>query len=99
LLALDDFVLLPGFEPLLALADIVKIDFRATLGDARRVVADQCKRHGAKLLAEKVETLDEMTEATGFGYTLFQGYFFSKPEILTARALPSVKTQYLRLLA
>jgi EAL and modified HD-GYP domain-containing signal transduction protein len=98
-LALDDFVLRPGFEPLLALADMVKIDFRATQGDERRIVAGRCSKYGARLIAEKVETGEEFAEAVGFGYTLFQGYFFSKPEMLSAKELPSIKLQYLRLLA
>ena len=98
-LALDDFVLHPGFEPLLTLADVVKIDFRTTLGDRRRLAVEQCGRHGARLLAEKVETAEEFAEAVRLGYTLLQGYFFSKPEMLSAKDLPSSKLHCLRLLS
>jgi EAL and modified HD-GYP domain-containing signal transduction protein len=50
------------------------------------------------MLAEKVETYADFHRARGYGYTLFQGYFFSRPEILTRHDVPAYKLNYLRVL-
>ena len=51
------------------------------------------------LLAEKVETYEELEEALDIGYSLFQGFFFCKPEVLERTQLPSCKVNYLRFLS
>lgn len=99
LLALDDFVIFPGCEPLLELADIVKVDFLASEQEARREVPTRFAREGLRFLAEKVETGAQFREALELGYDLFQGYFFRRPEILAAREVPSAESGALRLLA
>jgi c-di-GMP-related signal transduction protein len=96
-LALDDFVFDAKYEPLLELATIVKIDFRVTVGDARRQVAERLAPYGVELLAEKVETHEELRQAIDLGYRYFQGYFFCKPEMLSEREVPRFKTHYLNL--
>ena len=50
------------------------------------------------MLAEKVETQEEYAAAMQMGYSLFQGYFFCRPEMMQHRALPSFKLAYLELL-
>lgn len=98
-LALDDFVYHRSLEPLLALADIVKIDLRLTplggLLPTLRHLAD----HKLKLLAEKVETHQEFDQAQKLGFTYFQGYFFSKPENLRIHEIVSTKLNLVQLLA
>ena len=41
------------------------------------------------MLAEKIETEEQFKAAKASGYKLFQGYFFSKPEIITGIEIPS----------
>lgn len=98
-LALDDFLDHPKWEPLLALARFLKVDFRASDQDARREMALRYLPQGLQLLAEKVETQSELEEARGMGYTYFQGYFFCKPTMVEGRDIPSNKLNYVRLLA
>ena len=101
ILALDDFVCTDGFEPLIRLADIIKIDFLLTEPRARRHLLAQLAELGSSdlsLLAEKVETYAEFEEAVDAGFRYFQGYFFSKPSILSARRIPAQKMAYIRLL-
>ncbi len=98
LLALDDFVLRQGYEPLIALADIVKVDFLQVKGAERFQVAKQLANTKVRLLAEKVETHEDFDEARQAGYDYFQGFFFSKPNVLVARDLPAQKLTYLRLM-
>jgi c-di-GMP-related signal transduction protein len=96
-LALDDYVGHARWEPLLPLVKYLKVDFRAADSDIRAVVRRH-KANGMQFLAEKVETQAELSEARSLGYSFFQGYFFCKPSMLSAREIPPNKLHYLRLL-
>jgi EAL and modified HD-GYP domain-containing signal transduction protein len=98
-IALDDFVFRPGYEALVELADIVKVDFLHTRGQQRREVVEKFSRYGVKFLAEKVESNDDYAEAVDDGYVYFQGYFFCKPEMIAAKDIPGFKLNYVRLLS
>jgi c-di-GMP-related signal transduction protein len=50
------------------------------------------------MLAEKVETRQEFLAAREQGFVYFQGYFFRRPEILTAQVMPANSLNYLRML-
>ena len=97
-LALDDFVPQETPHPLAALADYLKVDFRLTSAQQQRAIALRF-REQLHLLAEKVETPQEFRWAAGQGYELFQGYFFARPEIVSARQIRGTKLTYLRLLS
>jgi c-di-GMP-related signal transduction protein len=98
LIALDDFVQKPGMEPLLALADIIKVDVLATPPAERRALVQRHAPRGVRLLAEKVETPEAFREAAELGYTYFQGYFFAKPAVMQAKGAPEFRLTYLTLL-
>jgi EAL and modified HD-GYP domain-containing signal transduction protein len=97
-LALDDFVMAPGYEPLLKLASIVKLDVLNRSEAELRRQAEQLKPFGVRLLAERVETQEVRDQCRRLGYTLFQGYFYSKPQIVSHRELGVEQTQMLRLM-
>ena len=97
-IALDDFVLMPGYEPLIEMADIIKVDFRITENPKERQKMRDILPGHVRLLAEKIETEEEFRQAVGFGYVLFQGYFFCKPTILHQRKLTSNALSRMRLL-
>ena len=97
-IALDDFVFRPDYAPLIALADFIKVDFIQTRGEERSLVFERLGRQRCQMLAEKIETQEQFKEAVERGYTLFQGYFFAHPEMITARDIPGFKMNYLRLL-
>lgn len=92
-IALDDFVWTDGAERLLELASIVKIDFRAgTRAEISELVA-RCRPHDVRLLAEKVETEDEVVWAREQGFELFQGYAIERPRIVRGQVVaPSAIT-------
>lgn len=98
-IALDDFVYNRKFEPLLEIADIIKIDVRLTPLDTISRTLHRLNKYKVKLLAEKVETIADFEKANKLGFTYYQGYFFSKPERIEIRELSSVKVNLLRLLA
>jgi EAL and modified HD-GYP domain-containing signal transduction protein len=97
-IALDDFR--PGSwdNPLLRLADIVKVDVLATGQAERAAIAKRLLRTHVALLAEKVETLDIVDETRAQGYSLFQGFFFARPVVVTGRDIAASKRSYLRVL-
>ncbi len=97
-IALDDFVDSPDWAPLVALADIIKVDFRGTNQKEQHAIVSRYAGKNIRMLAEKVETQEEYAAGMQMGYSLFQGYFFCRPEIMQHRDLPSFKLAYLELL-
>lgn len=97
-LALDDFVYHKNYEPLLALADIIKVDFLLSDVAEQKRLAQMMIPRGIKMLAEKVETHEVYEQAKDMGYQLFQGYFFAKPVIISRKDIPTNKVQFLRIL-
>ena len=98
LLVLDDFSFRTELLPLIELADIIKVDFRATPSGERHQLISRLKCYPVKFLAEKVETHEEFQEALREGYSYFQGYFFCRPLILSGKTLPGYKMNYLHIL-
>ncbi|MFW5771493.1 MAG: EAL and HDOD domain-containing protein [Spirochaetota bacterium] len=98
MLALDDFVFHDKYRPLLEIADIVKIDFRKINPQSHDIILTLAEEYPVKLLAEKVETYMEYNQALSDGYSYFQGYFFSKPQIIEGRDIPGNKLSYLEIL-
>ena len=97
-LAMDDFSYRPELMQLIEISDILKIDFLHTpQEDIKKMLALPCVK-GKRLLAEKIETYEDFDAAAGLGFTLFQGYFFSRPETITAKALTPLKMNYVALL-
>jgi c-di-GMP-related signal transduction protein len=84
-LALDDFVFNESRRPLLALADIVKVDLLLHSQDELQVTVDQLKQWPVKLLAEKVDSAEQADYCHSLGFDLFQGYYFARPMVLSAK--------------
>lgn len=97
-IALDDFLLKDSNKNLLPYADIIKVDFLTTSKKQRELIKKIARIYNAKLLAEKIETREDFETAVHEGYSYFQGYFFSKPLILTATDVPFSSFSYLRIL-
>ena len=97
-IALDDFRDLPECQPLLSLADYIKVDVLATSEDEQWRLAKKFAGSKILLIAEKVENYDVFERTLDWGYTYFQGYFFSKPQMLTRHDIPANKLNYLLVL-
>lgn len=97
-LAMDDFVYSPELEEFYSLADIIKVDFRATPADIRAEMVKKFPKSKVTFLAEKVETEEDFRQAMDFGYSHFQGYFFSRPVTVRAKDVQGNRARYLRLL-
>jgi EAL and modified HD-GYP domain-containing signal transduction protein len=96
--ALDDFQHHPRFDPLIKIAHIIKVDLRLTARAEQKRLVAKFGGQGVKMLAEKVETLEEFEWAHAIGFDYFQGYFFAKPAVMRGRQMPSWKMSCLRLL-
>ncbi|MFC0250374.1 EAL and HDOD domain-containing protein [Massilia consociata] len=97
--AVDDVVeYSPELDRLLALVDVIKVDVKVVPRENLARLADSLKGTGKKLLAEKVETLDEFRLCMDLGFEYFQGYYFARPVILTGKKITPSEMAVLRLL-
>lgn len=97
-IALDDFLLKDLNKHLLPYADIIKVDFLNTNNQQRQAIHKIAKFYNAQLLAEKIETREDFETAVSEGYNFFQGYFFSKPVIVSSTDIPFQSFGYIRIL-
>lgn len=87
------------FDKIIHLFDFVRIDVsRNSRLQTKALIRRLSDGHAhARLLATRVETLEDFTDAKNMDFSLFQGYFFEKPTFLSKR-LPSLAgTSYGRL--
>lgn len=99
IIALDDFEYKEELEPLISLADIIKFDFRLSSPEEIKAYIQRLAGKNLRLLAEKVETLEEFKLALDMGFELYQGYFFCKPEIMQGKKIPSSQITQLQIMA
>lgn len=95
-LALDDFIDDGTYEELLPYIDIIKVEYNLLNPEIRTRIA-QKYAEAKKLVAERIETLEEYNEAINDGYRLFQGYYFSKPIMISKASIGIASSTYLRL--
>ncbi|MBB6622780.1 EAL and HDOD domain-containing protein [Clostridium gasigenes] len=81
-IALDDISTYKQVEGFLGVIDIVKIDYKLSNKAERINIIKKLKNKNIKMLAEKIETENEMIEAKILGFDYFQGYYFSKPTVM-----------------
>ncbi len=86
-LAMDDFIYSPEWDKFLPYIAYIKIDIQDQSLDKVALLMDKLKSHGAKLLAEKVETYEEYSEAKRLGFSFFQGYYFCTPKVIKSSGL------------
>ena len=99
MIALDDYIYNPAHKPMVAMADLIKIDIMQL--DQRELIEHVkiLKKFPAKLLAEKIETMEEFEFCLKLGFDYFQGYFLSKPRVIKSESLPTNKLAVMNLLA
>lgn len=98
-IVLDDFVYSPKLQPLVALAHAVKIDVLAHTPERLAEQVQLLAPSGVELVAEKVETYEELERCRELGFSLFQGYFFCRPKTLGNDQLAANRASKLELTA
>ncbi len=97
-IALDDFDVRKHFMELLDYADIVKVDVQQHSPEALQESVRVLRNHRLQLVAEKVETAEELALCKALGFDLFQGYFLQRPETFMEHRAPSSRLAALELI-
>lgn len=97
-IALDDYIGQPELESFLVLADIIKVEILNMSNEDILRIRGQLAGYPALLLAEKVETHTTAEYCRQLGFTLFQGNYFCKAEVVQGRKLTPTQMSRVRLL-
>ncbi|WP_022948785.1 EAL and HDOD domain-containing protein [Methylohalobius crimeensis] len=97
LIALDDFVFDPEWEPLVRIAHFIKLDVRAGSEAENIRLMDRLKPYPAKILLEKIETEQEFERYRRLGGDYFQGYFLHRPHTIARKRLDAARQTILQL--
>lgn len=97
-LALDDHQYSPDFAELYAIVDIIKIDLLLTPLESLPDILEFLRPYPCKLLAEKVESIEQFAACHTLGFDFFQGYYFARPDILKKKKMDDDATTLLKLM-
>lgn len=86
-IALDDFIVGSDHERLLDVATYVKIDLASAEEHELRAEVARLRERGLTLVAERVETDEDVAYARELGFDLLQGYALGRPQTLSMRTL------------
>lgn len=84
-IALDDFRHDVSLEPMIELADIIKLDVLAMDEVELRAEVRKLRNYPVRLLAEKIESWEVYNHCVDLGFSLFQGFFLSRPQLVHGR--------------
>lgn len=94
-LALDDFNNYEKYDEIIDYIDFIKVDFLQTINKDRESVIKDCRNKNIRFIAEKIETLEDMKDAIDYGYSFFQGFYLSKPIIISTKEVFTNKLNYI----
>lgn len=98
-IALDDFEFEEKWNALIPHIDLIKVEIPTLNWEGLEQRLDLLRRHNVELLAEKVETEEEYRRLHDLGFDYFQGYFFSRPNVISGRRMGENHRIILKLLA
>jgi EAL and modified HD-GYP domain-containing signal transduction protein len=96
-IALDDFVCTES-KSLLEVAHYVKFEVIGNDWDQLARFVLEVRKYPVKLIAEKVETLEQFERCKALGFEYFQGYFFSRPQLMQGRRVAVNRLAAIRLI-
>jgi EAL and modified HD-GYP domain-containing signal transduction protein len=97
--ALDDFTYSDDLIPFLEIAQVVKVDIRGRSLEEVAGEVQSFKKFNVQLLAEKVERVSEYEACMKLGFTLFQGHFVCRPELMRQKRPPANRVALIRLMS
>lgn len=97
-IAMDDFVYDPKYDDLLKLAHIVKVDVLDLGMEEVSKQVKELKKHKVTLLAEKIETHEQLEACVDLGFKLFQGHFLSKPKVVKGKKIQGSQVALMQLI-
>lgn len=96
---IDDYMDNDANRFLLEIADYVKIDILTTPEDEIRHLVPLLRQHKLELMAERIETHEQMELCRELGFDHLQGYYFSQPKVLKFQRLPTNKLTLIQLIS
>ena len=97
--ALDDYKFESRWDSVLPYCSIIKVEVTELDLNHFTPQINELKSRGILLLAEKVETRAVFDQARLLGFELFQGFFFSKPQIISTTRMQSNQILLLKMIA
>lgn len=98
-LALDDVIQVTAeYKDLIELVEIIKVDLQPLTTEQLIALSKKLRLLGKKMLAEKVDSREQMQLCMELGYELFQGYYFAKPTIIAGKKLNHSQMALMRLM-
>ena len=98
-LAMDDYNFQPQLQPILPLVSYIKVEIQPGGMEELTRRMPELRATGARLLAEKVETVEQFEQLKALGFDYFQGYFFARPSIVRTDRVEENSAMVVRLLA
>lgn len=80
-------------------ANMIKVDLMQVSAERLPALVSSFRFWPALLVAEKVDSREQLVRCQSLGFELFQGFYFAKPEVLTRKRMDSGKLALLRLLS
>ncbi len=97
-IALDDFIYDSKYEELIRYVDIIKIDILGMEVEQIRSEVEKLRPFYVKLLAEKIETQEEFELCKSLGIDYYQGFFLSRPTVVSGNRVPTNRLSVLNLM-
>ena len=98
-IALDDFLFKADSKKVVRHADIIKLDIQQINKAGQQKCMNILDKLDVDFLAEKVETERQFVDCMAMEYKYFQGFFFSKPDLIKGHALTPDKWVVLELIS
>lgn len=99
-LALDDFEYAPVYDPLFEIVDIIKFDVMLSDTPTIEKTLHHLKRWPRlQMLAEKVEDQAQFECYKRLGFSMFQGYFFAKPVVISGKKANPDQLKLMRIIS
>ena len=96
-IAVNNFTANPNCLELYKIADIAFVDILGKDTESIRALAEKARSMPFMLAAKRVEELQQFQMVNELGFSLYQGFFFEKPQIVPGRKLSSSQMSRLML--
>lgn len=97
-IALDDHEYSDDNSELYKVVSIIKIDILQSNMEELPEIVQKLRRTRVRILAEKVETVEQFEACYRMGFDFFQGYFFARPMILNKKGVDVSSMAMMKLL-
>ena len=98
-LALTEYDTDPQWDDLFPFLAYIKVDIDKINPKRLFTVTNRLKPFEIELIAEKVESNNQLLSLAEVGFNFYQGYFYHTPEIVEGQTLAPIKTQMLHLMS